>query len=265
MAGQRPKRQTNTRTNQQQTTTTPSPEEIVAPVDEVVAEGAEATEAVEETITDRVTVETPEVVAPQQTEVEAEPKPEVVITTPDAEVKTLAKGVTISTPASASPETKAVTIEGFIKNKYNLDPENYTDTLKRVIRGFNAYNSVMNARCPVDLTSAAKHQERWLRVILDALEAPTADSIMCFDAILFLANHNRETLFNDRLACRAFNLMSDQIRDLFLALQTLITNAANPRTRAKYIKEQVRLDKITSLLRSDNQKTNLQAYFARNL
>lgn len=207
------------------------------------------------------TAETPvdEVVAtPTETKVE----PVKVETAPTDVVSKETKPVTL---LSKGAPTGPLTIEGFLKSKYNLEPENYTDTLKRVIRGFQGYFAVMNARCPVDLVSAAKHQTAWLRVILDALEAPTAEAVMCFDVILFVAHQNRNDLFSDRLACRAFNLMSDSTRNLFLALQTLIINAADARKRKKYITEQVRLETITAQLRTDNQKTNLMAYFANNI
>lgn len=179
--------------------------------------------------------------------------------------KDLGNGVSLVAKANhpAMKEGARVeTLERFIVAKYGLEPEDYSDTLKRTIRGFEQYHMNMNSRAPVTLEEAAKHQSAWFRVVAGALDSQIGDSAMCFDVILYLANQHEDDLFNARLACRAFNLLSDVQRDQFNLFQTVILGAANPRTRSRYVKTQLNIDAVGKQVRSANQRRNLLAYLA---
>lgn len=202
----------------------------------------ESEEASEEEVKDE-TPETPE-------------QPKVAPT----EDKDLGNGVVLKTPVDEGVRNQ--TLEGFLLSKYNLTPENYSEALKRTIRGFETYHANMNARVPVQLEEAAKHQAAWLRTIAGALDGAASDSNICFDVILHLAYRHQDDLFSDRLACRAFNLMPASSRDLFTLYQTIIVNAANPRNRVRYIKSQLNLTSVGNAIRSENQRRNLLSFLS---
>lgn len=176
------------------------------------------------------------------------------------ESKDLGNGVVLKTPLDEGVRNQ--TLEGFLRSKYGLEPENYSEALKRTIRGFETYHANMNARVPVGLEEAAKHQTAWLRTVAGALDAAASDSVICFDVILHLAYRHLDDLFSDRLACRAFNLMPASSRDLFTLYQTIIVNAANPRNRARYIKTQLNLTSVGNAIRSENQRRNLLSFLS---
>lgn len=177
----------------------------------------------------------------------------------------LGNGVTLTAKTNhpaVNPEVRAESLEKFIQSKYGLAPEAYPESLNRTIRGFKQYHMNMNSRAPVSLEEAAKHQSSWFRIVAGALDSQLGESGMCFDVILYLANRHVDDLFNERLACRAFNLLSDVVRDQFNLYQTIILGAANPRTRSRYIKTQLNLDAVSKVIRSDNQRRNLLAFLS---
>jgi hypothetical protein len=284
--------------NKPRTTTTRT---AAAKAKAAAAESAKAVvEAVETPVTTETEQPTPTVPAEDKTEVpavqneeapeqenppsEPEPQPEPKVEEPvtETKVQTVAEleatdqviakveqvvvpGITLVGKATdvLTPNVRNETLEGFIKSKYKLDPEQYTPTLKRTIRGFEQYHKNMNARCPVTLEEAAKHQMAWYRTVTGALDSQVGDSTMCFDVILHLANRHSDDLFTDRLACRAFNLLNDGIRDQFNLFQTIIVNAANPRKRSTYFSKSISLPGIERTVTSQNQRTNLLAYISQ--
>lgn len=174
----------------------------------------------------------------------------------------LGNGVVLKKAAGEDEGVRNQTLEGFLISKYNLHPDQYTDALKRTIRGFETYHKNMNKRVPVSLAEAAKHQTSWLRTVTGALDASSGEANVCFDVILHLAYRHSDDLFDDRLACRGFNEMAPVSRDLFTLLQTIIVNAANPRTRARYINNQLNKEALGRAIRSENQRRNLLAFLA---
>lgn len=182
-----------------------------------------------------------------------------------AETKTdLGNGVVIKSRSGDGnvSTVRSETLEKFLLTKYGLNEDSYSPSLKRTIRGFETYHMSMNSRAPVTLDEAAKHQGNWFRIVAGALDGELGDSTVCFDTILYLAARHADDLFNDRLACRGFNLLGDVIRDQFNLYQSIIVNAANPRTRAHYVKNQLNLDAVSRTIRSDNQRRNLLAYLS---
>lgn len=181
----------------------------------------------------------------------------------DVDVQDLGNGITLTKPAAEGVRNQ--TLEGFLESKYGLRPENYSEYLKRTIRGFEQYHANMNSRVPVSLEEAARHQASWYRTVAGALDSTAGDSMICFDAILHLAYRHCDDLFSDRLACRAYHLLPQNIRDVFTVYQTVIVNAANPRTRQRYIKNSLSLDALGAAINSDNQRSNLINYLSSQI
>lgn len=181
----------------------------------------------------------------------------------DVEVKDLGNGITLTKPADEGVRNQ--TLEGFLESKYGLRPEQYSEYLKRTIRGFEQYHANMNKRVPVSLEEAARHQASWFRTVAGALDSTTGDSMICFDVILHLAYRHCDDLFNERLASRAFHLLPQNIRDVFTVYQTIIVNAADARTRHRYIKKNLSLDALGAAIKSDNQRANLLAYLSSQI
>lgn len=157
------------------------------------------------------------------------------------------------------------TLEGFIKMKYHLNPEQYDSSTKAIIRGLETYISKMGFNCMVDKEEGVRQQMAFYQLLRAALDIPhTSMAIMNYDILLFGVSLNLDTVFNERLAGRFVNQLPENLQQSFLDMMVLIINTANPRTRARGLKI-VDLQKLIDRAPKGNFSTNLLAYYSNNV
>lgn len=243
---------------------TPETETEIQPTGEVSQPPAQDTEEslVKSEPEESASTETPKQVSPfpaidaalaKQTE------PETVTPNDTKEVK----GFKISTPEAAKVN-KSKDVHGFIKHKYFLEQEQYPSSLVITIKGVEDYMKLMNVRAPVTPENGARAQSRFLQIVHASLENKDAgEAMMCFDAVLFMVNSNTETVFNERLTGRFYNRLSEPQQHQLLRMMNLLLLTANPATRVAGLAK-TRLEEVVKTLRTETQRANLTAYYAKN-
>lgn len=169
-------------------------------------------------------------------------------------------GLKISGSQQAMASATSRTIEQYLKDKYNVEEDNYDVRLTHVISGMKNYINEMRAGVPQNPESGKRNQFQFLQIIRFALMGEANVSRMCFDTILYLANQNSENLFNEAMIARFGNLLSPTDCAPFANLAALILQAKSPRNRHNVTKH-ISLERVCESLNNDEQRRNLIGFF----
>lgn len=170
---------------------------------------------------------------------------------------TLGPSVTMTT----KPE---ITLDMFLDRKYGTTLNDLSTRANSLINRFLKYVDEMHPLKPNTRENTAKLQSQFLLIaqgILDS-ESP-ADAMLCWDVLLFVALKNRDLVFNEKNACRHYNVMPQAQQQSFLHLMTLVLTTMDIRTRKAALRTKP-LETVYPFL-NEKQKTNLTAYYAKNV
>lgn len=156
------------------------------------------------------------------------------------------------------------TPEEFIRNKYHLNPEQYSSKLKLIVHGIETYIQNMRSGPIVTPQEGVRHQLAWLRTVLAALDGNYDEASVCFDVILYMASKYRNDLFNARLSCRFFNLMQEGTQRTFLSLQKDIIGAADPRGRKAFLAN-TNIELTAQRIESPSGRANYLMFFSNQV
>lgn len=187
-----------------------------------------------------------------------ETKPEVVqtsnLTIKAKDVETLATVI-----------NEEITLDGFVKRKYNLEPEQYPGRLKHVIKALNDYIKNMSYNVHVSIKEGFNYQMSLLRTIKMALDnRDISEAHMCYDVILFAVSRNIDTTFTERLALRFVDNFNEVDYNSFTLLMNVILSTAVPTTRAKGL-QSINMQLTAERLRNETLSMNLLSYYASQL
>lgn len=158
-----------------------------------------------------------------------------------------------------------ITLDGFVKRKYNLDENQYPSRLKHVITGLNDYIRNMAFNVHVNPKEGFNFQTKLLRLIKMALDNKDAsEAHMCFDVILFAVSRNIDTVFNERLALRFVDQFNELDYSSFTLLMNVVLNTAVPATRNKGI-QSIDLQLTADRLRNETLSMNLLSFYASQM
>ena len=181
----------------------------------------------------------------------------------DKETVELVRGIQIKAAPKQLEQIKAIDVNGFIASKYSLQPESFSSKLKAIIVFMEGYVDAMRKGVPVEAKAGANRQYRLLQMVRGALDAQSSEALINFDTILYFVNQNKVTVFNERLAARFHNHLPDHEVNAFLAMMTLLLKTASPRERQTGLAS-VQLQEIAKAFNSEQQVTNLYAFYAKN-
>lgn len=174
--------------------------------------------------------------------------------------KQIGRGVRLSQPV----EVVTMTLDEYLKGKYQKTRDDLSSRAKMLIGRVEKYVDTMNLRVINSQENIVKQQSAFLQTMLGILESESADAMLMWDVLLFMANKHESDLFNDRTACRLYHLIPDAQQRNFLALMTLVVSTANVRNRVAALRT-CPLSTITALLPNEKQRANLAAYYATNV
>lgn len=208
--------------------------------------------------------ETPAPVTPVE-EINIKPLADLPVTPPDTTVtEKISETVTLKAPSEIAKE-EAVgkpTVEGFLRSKYNLEPDQYPPRLKTILGQLETYNGHMSFAHHVTEEEGFKYQKLLLTAFRGALDNPNqTESLLCWDTILFVINQHRDTVYSDRLVCRFTTSLTEVDYQLFVSIVHLAVKTCSPRTRLKELAT-IDLRTLTERLRNQRMAQNILTYYS---
>lgn len=178
-------------------------------------------------------------------------------------VTELAEGIKLSGSPEIVQGVLQAPVEDFLKSKYRLTPDIYSTVLKHVIARMRSYIDNMKIPVPVNPEKGASEQFQFLQTFRAALDNVDAmDAIICYDALLYMANQARDILFNERLSCRFYNRLRVMDQKVFLNVMTLVMKTMSPRQRADGLRG-INMEIIFDSIANSRIKDNLVSFYAR--
>ena len=175
-------------------------------------------------------------------------------------VEQIGRGVRITRPV----DIVTLTLDDYLQQRYLRTREDLSSRAKMLIGRVEKYIEALGGRQPQSIPEITTLQGNFLQTVLGILSSPSADALMCWDVLLFLANKNAENLFNIKKASQHYHTLPTERQIPFLNLMTLVVETANIRNRATFLKNSV-IANYTAILKDDIQRTNLAAYYAANI
>lgn len=161
-------------------------------------------------------------------------------------------------------EQVTMSLDDYLKGRYKKERSELSSRSTMLIGRIEKYIEDMKPPKMVSAAGAGKNQAFFLQTVLGILESDSQDAMLMWDVLLFLANKYSVELFNERMACRFYNMMPEHQQQPFLKVMNLVVATANVRRRAAALRL-MPLQAITAILSNEKQKANLAAYYASNV
>ena len=178
----------------------------------------------------------------------------------DKVVEQIGRGVRIT----RNVEVVSMSLDEYLMARYKKKREDLSARAKMMLKRVEDYVEALGGRIPQPVKKITDLQLQFVQTAMGILGSESNDALLCWDALLFIANKNATNLFNTKQACQHYHTLPDDKQHQFLNLMTLVVETANIRNRATFLKNSV-ITNYTAVLTDDKQRANLAAYYAANI